>query len=64
MEDIHQSTKKGKSFTTSQDVAIYNAWLSVPQDSVIGSSQTQVNFWNRTIQNYIDNNVDDVRAKS
>ncbi|KAA8539384.1 hypothetical protein F0562_026076 [Nyssa sinensis] len=63
MKDTQQSTKRGKSFTADQDVAICHAWLSVIQDPIGGNLQSQNNFWNRVFQNYIDN-VNDQNVRS
>ncbi|KAK1563216.1 hypothetical protein Q3G72_024167 [Acer saccharum] len=65
MEENQNISKRGKSFTNNQDVAICNAWLAITQDPVVGNLQTSHNFWDRVLENYtIHVNDQTVRTKT
>ncbi|PON33036.1 No apical meristem-associated, C-terminal domain containing protein [Parasponia andersonii] len=64
MEESQNLTKRGKSFTNNQDVAICNAWLAIVQDPVVGNLQTSNNFWDRVLEHYTKNaNDESIRSR-
>ena len=62
MEDHHRITKRGKSFTSEEDVAICNSWACIGQDPIIGNSQQSDTFWARVTENYVITTGDNSRT--
>ena len=45
-------TKREKSFTTEEDVAICRAWWHITEDPIVGNSRSHTHFWGRIFENY------------
>ena len=45
-------TKRGKSFTTEEDVAICRAWCHITEDPIVGNSQSHTHFLGRIFENF------------
>ena len=56
-------TKREKSFTIEEDVAICRAWCHITEDSIVGNSQSHAHFWERIFENYSSLQNDHSRAQ-
>ncbi|GAB2233223.1 hypothetical protein Droror1_Dr00002442 [Drosera rotundifolia] len=56
-------SRRGKSFTPEQDMAICYAYLNITQDLTIDNSQSSGHFWDRIYQHYIRSTSDDARSQ-
>ena len=45
-------TKRGKSFTTEEDMAICRVWCHITEDSIVMNSQYHAHFLGRIFENY------------